>query len=225
MPNPFPRAQNREPDDDSGDRLGSGDVSAATIASESRLRSRIRAGESGAAGELLDAHLVPVHQFVHFRIGRDRALVEDVVQDVFLTALQSIDEWQERSSLRGWLVGIAKNKIREARRKRAPMRIEDALDEASGEIDAILADVAREPLPDHVLERRETSELVGAALSSLPADYQRALLDKYVEGRSVSDIARSIGRSEKAAESLLTRSRTAFARVFELLAKKRGGLA
>lgn len=192
---------------------------------DARLRRRIQAGEAAAAGELLDEHLTAVHQFVHFRIGRDRALVEDVVQDTFLTAIQSFASWDGRSSLRGWLVGIAKNKIREARRKRTPMPLEDALAESDPEIDAILADVAREPLPDRVLERRETSELVGAALSSLPADYQRALLEKYVEGRSTADVGRATGRSEKAAESLLTRSRTAFARVFELLAKTRGGLA
>lgn len=192
---------------------------------EARLKTRILAGEAGAAAELLEEHLTPVYQFVHFRIGRDRALVEDVVQETFLTALQALGSWDGRSPLRGWLVGIAKNKIREARRKRAPMPLEDALAESDADIDSILADVAREPLPDHVLERRETSELVGAALSSLPADYQRALLDKYVEGRSTAEIARATGRSEKAAESLLTRSRTAFARVFELLAKKRGGLA
>lgn len=199
--------------------------SEAPLPSETALRRRILAGEAGAAAELLDAHLTPVYQFVHFRIGRDRAQVEDVVQDTFLTALQSLAAWDGRSSLRGWLVGIARNKIREARRRRAPVPIEDVLAEADADIDAILADVAREPLPDHVLERRETSELVGAALSSLPAEYQRALLDKYVEGRSTSDIARATGRSAKAAESLLTRSRTAFARVFELLARRRGDLA
>lgn len=196
-----------------------------TSEAEVRLRRRILEGEAGAAAELLDAHLTPIYQFVHFRVGRDRALVEDVVQETFLAALQSLANWDERSSLHGWLVGIAKNKVREARRKNRPIPLEDVLADSDVEIDAILADVAREPLPDEVLERRETQDLVGAALSSLPDDYQRALLAKYVEGRSTADIARSSGRTEKAAESLLSRSRAAFARVFELLAKKRGGLA
>ncbi len=192
---------------------------------ETRLRRRILEGEAGAAAELLDAYLTPIYQFVHFRVGRDRALVEDVVQETFLAALQSLANWDGRASLHGWLVGIAKNKVREARRKNRPIPLEDVLAESDAEIDAILVDVAREPLPAEVLERRETQDLVGAALSSLPADYQRALLDKYVEGRSTADIARAGGRTEKAAESLLSRSRAAFARVFELLAKKRGGLA
>jgi RNA polymerase sigma-70 factor (ECF subfamily) len=194
-------------------------------AADAELVRRIRAGDGTAARALLAEHLTPVHQFVHFRIGRDRTLVEDVVQEVFLTALASLASWDGRSDLRGWLVGIAKNKIREARRKRSPLPLAEALAESDAEIDAILAEVAREPLPDHVLERRETAELVGAALSSLPRDYPEALLEKYVEGRSTADIARAAGMSEKAAESMLTRARVAFARVFELLARKRGGLA
>ncbi|MBL8862783.1 MAG: RNA polymerase sigma factor [Planctomycetes bacterium] len=194
-------------------------------AADAQLAARILRGEHAAARDLLDAHLTPLYQFVHFRIGRDRGLVEDVVQDTFLTALQTLGAWEGRSDLRGWLVGIARNKIRAARRQRAPRALEDALAESDAEIDAILADVAREPLPDQVLERRETSELVGAALSALPADYQQALLAKYVEGHSTRELARAGGQSEKAAESRLTRARVAFARVFELLARKRGGLA
>ncbi len=187
------------------------------------LRDRILRGDAQAAGDLLDEHLTPVYQFVHFRVGRDRQLVEDVVQDTFLTALQTMGGFDGRSSLRAWLVGIARNKVRSARRSRKPLSIDDALESASGEIDAILAEVAREPLPEHLLEREETRELVGAALSSLPEDYQRALLAKYVDGRSTAEIAAHDGRSAKAAESLLTRARVAFARVFEVVARRRGG--
>src|SRR5262249_7126537 len=100
-----------------------------------------------------------------------------------------------------------------------------ALEEADPAIDAILAEIAREPLPDHVVDRAETRDLVGATLSSLPPEYARALVQKYVEGKSVAELARANNKGEKAVESLLTRARTSFARVFELLAKKRGGLA
>jgi RNA polymerase sigma-70 factor (ECF subfamily) len=188
------------------------------------LRDRILAGERAAAEVLLSEHLDPLYQFVHWRLGDDVHGVEDLVQDTFLAALQKMDGFDGRSSLHTWLCGIAKNKIRGARRIRAPRSLQDALEEADPEIDRILAEVAREPLPDHVLERKETRELVGATLSSLPSEYARALVEKYVEGLSVSQIAKSRGKGEKAVESLLTRARTAFARVFELLAKKRGGL-
>ena len=66
---------------------------------------------------------------------------------------------------------------------------------------------------------------MGATLSSLPPDYRDVLVDKYLEGRSVQEIATRSGKSGKAAESTLHRARLAFGQVFQLLAKKRGGLA
>jgi RNA polymerase sigma-70 factor (ECF subfamily) len=199
-------------------------IRSSTYARDMSLRDRVLSGEPSAAEALLAEHLDPLFQFVHWRLGGDEHGVEDLVQDTFLVALQRIDGFDGRSSLHTWLCGIAKNKIRDARRTRKPRSLQDAIEEADPEIDAILSEVAREPLPEHVLERAETRELVGATLSSLPPEYAEALVQKYVEGRSVAEIAKRRGKGEKAIESLLTRARSAFARVFELLAKKRGDL-
>ena len=196
-----------------------------THSRDRHLRDRIVSGEPAAAEALLAEHLDPVYRFVHWRLGGDVHEVEDLVQDTFLSALEGIDGFDGRSSLHTWLCAIAKNKIRAARRLREPVSLEQALEDADPAIDAILAEIAREPLPDHALDRAETRDLVGATLSSLPPEYARALVQKYVEGRSVAELAQRQGKGEKAVESLLVRARTAFARVFELLAKKRGGLA
>jgi len=187
------------------------------------LRDRIVGGDRAAAESLLAAHLDPLYEFVHYRIGGNREHAQDVVQDTFVAALERMHAFDGRSSLHTWLCGIAKNKIRALHGRRRTRSLEEALENADADIDAILAEIEREPLPLAVIERRETRELVGATLSSLPLDYQRALVEKYVEGRSVGEIAERSGKGEKATESLLTRARIAFARVFELLAKKRGG--
>ncbi len=189
------------------------------------LRAQILSGDREAAALLYRRHLDPLYEFVHYRLGGDRTQTEDVVQDTFLVALESLESYDGRASLHTWLCGIAKNKIRSGRRKRRPMALEDVLLEADAEIDAILARVESEPLPEEVLDRRETRDLVGATLSSLPTHYRRALLEKYVEGRSVTDMAAASGKAFKAEESRLHRARLAFARVFALLARRRGGLS
>jgi RNA polymerase sigma-70 factor (ECF subfamily) len=140
-----------------------------------------------------------------------------------VVALERMHAFDGRSSLYTWLCGIAKNKIRSARRTRPARSLDGVLESADPEIDAILSQIEREPLPLAIIERRETRDLVGATLSSLPPEYKRALVEKYIEGRSVAEIAERRGRGEKATESLLTRARVAFVKVFELLAKKRGG--
>jgi RNA polymerase sigma-70 factor, ECF subfamily len=195
------------------------------FADDLALRDRIVDGDPGAARDLCERHLDTLYEFVHYRVGGDRARAEDLVQDTLLVALERMRSFDGRARLSTWLCGIAKNKLRSERRKRRPVPIEDVLAAAEEDIDAILAAVDREPLPDWILERDETRELVGATLSSLPPDYRRALLEKYVEELSVPEMARNNGKSAKATESHLARARLAFARVFQLLAKKRGGLA
>ena len=187
------------------------------------VRNRILDGDRIEAEAFYRSHLDTLYEFVHYRVGGNRALAEDVVQDTMLVALERLAAFDGRSSLHTWLCGIAKNKIRAHRRKRRPVLVEDLLEEADPEIDAILAAVDREPLPEWVLERQETQELVGATLSSLPPDYREVLVDKYLEGLSVNEIAARRGKGAKAAESRLQRARVAFGRVFSLLASKRGG--
>lgn len=187
-----------------------------------RIQRCILAGDRQAAEDLLRLHLDGLYEFVHYRVGGRRSVAEDVVQDTLVVALGKIASFEGESSFSTWLYGIAKNKIRSWRRKRRPVALEDLLEEVDPQIDAILADVSREPLPEWVLERQETQELVGATLSSLPRDYREALIDKYLNGLSVRELAARDGASPKAAESKLHRARLAFARVFELLAGKRG---
>lgn len=187
------------------------------------LRDRMLGGDRVAADTFFERHLDALFEFVHYRVGRDRAVVEDLVQDTMLVAVERLASFDGRSSLHTWLCGIAKNKIRARRRRREPVRTEDLLEGLDPEIESILTAVDSEPLPEWVLERRETEELVGATLSSLPPDYRQALVKKYVEGRSVAEIAAETGRGEKAAESTLHRARLAFARVFALLGGRSAG--
>ncbi len=192
---------------------------------DERLRDSILAGDREAAEGFFRRELEPLYEFVHYRVGRERALAEDVVQDTFVTAFERLAGFDARSSLHTWLCGIARNKIREYRRKLRPKPIEDVLAGSDADIDAILSGIGREPLPDWVVEREETSELVGATLSSLPPDYREALVSKYIDGLSVAQIGDQVGKSEKAAESTLHRARVAFSRVFQHLAKERGEIA
>jgi RNA polymerase sigma-70 factor, ECF subfamily len=203
--------------------MGATPLASTVHAEDLALRDRIVGGDREAAGALFDEHVEALYEFVHYRVGGDRATAEDVVQDTFVVAIEKAAGFQGSSSLHTWLCGIAKNLIRSARRKRRPVSLPDLLEGADEEVFDILAEVERTELPEWVLERKETAALVGATLSSLPPDYRQALLQKYVDGLSVADMAGRSGRSAKATESLLTRSRVAFARVFQLLNGGAGG--
>jgi RNA polymerase sigma-70 factor (ECF subfamily) len=191
---------------------------------ELRLRDRLLDGDRDTIESFFKGVFDPLYEFTYYRVGCDRTLAESIVQDTLTTGFEKLKDFEGRSTLHAWLYGIAKNKIRALRRARRPKSIDELLEDASAEIDAILVKIETEPLPDEVMERKETRELVGAALSSLPPNYREILIAKYVDDLQINEIANRSGRGFKATESLLQRARVAFARVFELLAKKRGEL-
>lgn len=189
---------------------------------EIAIRDAITAAEPGAAESFCRRHLEGVYEFIYYRVGRRQQQAEDLVQDTFLLAIERMASFDGHASLHTWLCGIAKNLLRSERRKRRPMPMADLLEESDPEIDRILAEIEREPLPEILVEAKETRALVGAALSSLPPDYREALIARYVKGQSMPDYARESGRNIKAVESTLHRAKRSFGKVFTLLADRRG---
>ena len=71
--------------------------------------------------------------------------------------------------------------------------------------------------PESARRRDEIAHFVRATLDYLPANYATALEMKYVQGNSVAEIAAALGIGEKAAESVLSRARSAFRESFRTL--------
>jgi len=67
-------------------------------------------------------------------------------------------------------------------------------------------------LPEEEVMRQATRIQVAEALGTLPIDYQTALVTRYADECSVDEVARLLGRTYKATESLLSRARSAFQR-------------
>jgi DNA-directed RNA polymerase specialized sigma24 family protein len=74
---------------------------------EAALIARLRSGEAAACNELCNIYLDRVYSHVFNSVGKDRALTQDIVQDVFLGALKSIRQFRGDSGLYTWLVSIA----------------------------------------------------------------------------------------------------------------------
>lgn len=188
-------------------------------AAEVHLTRALRQGDVGATDAFVEAHGDAVFEFILYRVGRKRDVAEDLTQETMLVALRKIAGFDGRSSLRTWLLGIAKNKVRESRRARHARTLGDLLIDTDDATLHILGKIESEPLPEDVLMREETAAFVGATLASLPEAYRTALTERYVDGRTVPETARAQGRNVKAAESTLHRARRAFRDVFTALAQ------
>lgn len=175
-----------------------------------------RAGDRSAIERFYEEHVDGLYTFIYYRVGRDTALAEDVVQETFAIAMsRQADYDPARGSVGSWLTVLSRNVIRD--HLRAHTR-SDQLATTWERIDATLAQtfasMAERPLPGEVLEREETRDLVHMAIANLPDQYRIALTRKYVDGESLETLAGEFGISVDATKSLLARARRAFRDTF-----------
>jgi RNA polymerase sigma-70 factor (ECF subfamily) len=183
-------------------------ASYADQAKEAELGVRLQRGDVTAIEQLFKTYFDRLYALVFNQVGRNQAVAEDIIQETFLSALNSASRFRGQSKPYTWLCSIAYHKVvdfyrrqqKEAQRKAGVDCVDDPLSEQTADT---------EPLPDSLLESEETRQVVEQALFRLPADYRQALILKYVEEMSVLEISQIMRRSVKSVEGLLTRGRKA----------------
>lgn len=171
---------------------------------EQGLRAAVLDGDERAWRVLHDRTFDFVYAYVYCRTGRRADRTEDVVQECWTIAVKRIHRFDPaRACFRTWMRGIADNVLRNRRRRwarRDRTELPTGTEAAGG--------VVRQA------EALERNEHIACALTALPERYRHVLKAKYWEGASVAEIAARGGETLKAVESLLSRARSAFRRVY-----------
>jgi RNA polymerase sigma factor (sigma-70 family) len=162
-----------------------------------------------AVAALMDTHGDAVYGFC-VRVLRDRSLADDVLQRVFLDAYRSIDRYQERSSLIGWLIGIAGHRCQDALRaqRRYAQRMtsdEQAMTEA--------ADPGS--LPIDRLERTRILAALDECLHVLSSEARMTVLLRFQHGKSYEEIAALLDTSVNALQARISRALPVLKRCLE----------
>ncbi|MBE0431783.1 MAG: RNA polymerase sigma factor [Dehalococcoidia bacterium] len=175
---------------------------------EARLVQKLRSSKSAAMDELYTTYRNRLYSMILGRVGGDRSAAEDLVQEVFLAALSSLDNFRGESQFYTWLRSIAVHKINDYYRRQAR---QPEADTSAPDFTETQLDRARdhEPATLTMMETAETRQSVHRALVGLPRDYRRVLVLKYLDEMPVLEISRIMGRSPKSIEGLLSRARQA----------------
>jgi RNA polymerase sigma-70 factor (ECF subfamily) len=138
------------------------------------LVARAGSGDEAAFECLYDRYARMVHGLLLARVGRQD--VDDLVQDVFLTAWNRLKALRDPAAFGGWLATIARNRAADFHRRHH----------------------AGEPLPEHLVASEDTAVAleagaVLAAIRTLPLAYRETLILRLVEGLTGPEIAAQTG--------------------------------
>jgi len=175
---------------------------------ETKLVEKLRSGDSAAMEEFYNLYRKRLYSLILEQVGRDEAVAEDLIQEVFLAVLGSLDKFRGDSQLYTWLRSIAFHKINDFYRRQAR---EPKPKKSSPDFNAIMLEQTgdNEPATFTMMESEEIRQSVHQALADLPQDYQEVLVLKYLKDMPVLAISQIMGRSPKSIEGLLSQARKA----------------
>jgi RNA polymerase sigma-70 factor, ECF subfamily len=157
---------------------------------EERLLVEAAQADPARFAELYEQHFERVYAFIAGRV-RNRQEAEDLTSQVFHKALQNLRQFQWRGApFAAWLLRIAANCMADHWQRAARER-DDPPPQPPDETAA--ADIERRAL---------LFQLVGA----LAPDQQRVIVARFVEQKSIRDIAQELERSEGAVKQLQLRA-------------------
>ena len=176
------------------------DPTATSRLAAEELAKRAVARDQDAWGEVFDLHYRGVFAFVRYRLrGAEEA--EDIASQVFEIAYSRADKFDYRGiPIEGWLIGIARNLVRDHFKKLGRRGYTEELDETVE---------LSEPDSAGAIDLRND---LTSAMRALTEDQQEVIAHRFLRDRSVAETAILMNRSEDAVKNLQRRALAAMQR-------------
>lgn len=134
---------------------------------------------------------------------------KEILNDVFLEAVDSYPTLRDRSNVKAWLYKIAHNKVVDFYRKK---KIKSFLLSQIPYLDILAQEIHQ---PEFIMEKNKIRDNIQSAMKKISQKYRTILRMHYEEQMPVKQIAIVLNLSPKAAESLLFRARKSFMKAYE----------
>jgi RNA polymerase sigma-70 factor, ECF subfamily len=177
---------------------------AATLDFDAELMLRVRAGDGASFAILLEKHRLPVIHFL-YRMVQNQGVAEELAQEVFLRVYRSRESYEPTAKFTTWLFRIATHLALNSLRDGKHRRLEERLDDDSGDAPARQVSDQR-PTVEQKMVYQARMEEIRRAVATLPEKQRAAVLMHKYQEMEYSQIAKVLNCSESAIKSLLFRA-------------------
>jgi len=171
-------------------------VAVATLDFDAELMLRVKEGDGASFGVLLEKHRTPVVNFLH-RMVQNHAVAEELAQEVFLRVYRSRGTYEPTARFTTWMFRIATHLALNALRDGKNDRLQERLDDDSGEL-PVKQVFDRRPSVEQSMVYEAKMDEVRRAISVLPEKQRAAVLMHKYEEMEYSQIAKVLNCSESA---------------------------
>ncbi len=154
---------------------------------DATLVGRVLEGDRWASEALYRRHVRRIAATALRMLG-DRSEAEDVTQDAFVEALESLEQLRDPSKFRAWLLRIAVRKVQRRFRRRKLRRMIGLANEGDTPLESVLSQGTS---PEEAAELR----LLRDALERLRASERTAWCLRHIEGYPLAEVASVCGCS------------------------------
>lgn len=149
-------------------------------------------GDSDALARLYRGHLDDVYRYIYMRVGT-QADAEDLTSETFLRMVKNLHQYRGQGKFRSWLLGIARRVVNDFWRRHYKIREEP--------LDGLVMKWAINPFssdnPNNADKRQKNLIfLMRTSLAKLPDHYRRVLELRFLEGKSVREVAQAMNCTE-----------------------------
>ena len=163
-----------------------------------------RQGDRAAFQLLFETYKDKVFSIAVYSSGGDRAVADDVTQQIFLKLFTAIRQFRGDSEFTTWLYRMVVNAcLDERRRRRRLLPLPETM---------AMKNPSEKKPQEKQYARREVSEAVQAAIGELKPKFRLPILLKYIEGLSYEEIASVMGCSKGTVASRLNRGHSQLAK-------------
>lgn len=173
---------------------------------EINLIEKAKAGDSEAFEQLYAQFHQPIFTYIYYRVGNQH-LAEDLTGDTFVRMVSKLDTYQANDKpFLAWLYTVAGNLVRDHMRRANLVQWMPLNERDSDEGESVMGQIA---------QKLKQEQLV-SALRELTEEQRDVIVLRFIEGRSIKDVASHLGKTLTGVKALQRRAINALRRQLEM---------
>lgn len=158
--------------------------------------------------QLYDEYLEKIYRFVYYKVSSE-SITQDICSDVFTGLWKQVYLGKEVKNPSAFLFALARNSIVDSYRRKDKEKNRENIDDYANIISDKSQDIHEKA------QIKDDMKIVNAAMNQMKEEYRQAIFMYYIEQEPITEVAKSLGKSQGAARVIVSRGMKQLRQILE----------